>query len=441
MRIHCVGINHKSAPLSLLERLHLTEQQVSTTLARSGCSSRGQLASDPMELAFISTCNRIELYGLLLDPGHEPLGLILAEAADVDLEEILPYLYHFEGLTAVKHLLRVACGLDSMVVGEPQVLGQVANAYSLALQANSVGVVINRIFQTAIRGGKRARTETEIATRPATMSSVAVHFVASIVREIQSSRIAILGAGEMAELTVEALRKRGVERITVINRTVGRATELANRWNASAKSFESLVPELQESDVLLTSTGAPHPLVGSEEIREIMLARPDKPLVILDIAVPRDVDPSVADLHNVHLYDLESLSEHLQGSTSQRLAEVPAVDAIIEQELAVFRDWFQTFDIRPIIAELHQKAEVIRVEQVRKTLSQLDNLGDRELEAVEAMSKALVKRLLHDPIMHLKRASRKGTTTATALAARQLFDLNADRQRPSRAALREDDEA
>jgi glutamyl-tRNA reductase len=421
MRIQCIGVNHESAPLALLEKLQLSEFQAEATLSRSGCGD--QKGSDPLELALLSTCNRVELYGLLREPNQNVLALILAESADVSLEDIHPFLYQYEHQDAVRHLLRVASGLDSMVVGEPQILGQVADAYSLALRSNSAGIVINRAFQTAIHGGKRARSETGIATNPATTSSVAVHFASSIVQDIRSSRVTVLGAGEMAELTIEALRKRGVDQITVLNRTVDRARDLADRWNASAKSFESLIPTLRETDILLTSTGAPHPLIGPDAIREAMHERPDRPMVILDTAVPRDVERSVAEIDSVHLYDLEDLHQHLQGSLSQRLTELPAVEEIIEQELVAFEDWFRTFEIRPLIAELHQKAESIRSDQVERSISRLKDLGDDEREEIVAMTKALVKRLLHDPIMHLKHASRNGPSAGTAQVARELFNI------------------
>lgn len=425
MQIQCLGVNHESAPLSILERLHLSDLQADTILSRCSCGSGSH--SDPLELALLSTCNRVELYGLVRDPRQDPLAEILAESAGVNLKEIQAFTYEFSGPEAVRHLLRVSTGLDSMVIGEPQVLGQVADAYNLALRANSAGIVINQALQTAIRGGKRARAETGIGANPATMSSVAVHFAASIVKDIQASRVTVLGAGDMAELTVEALRKRGVKHVTVVNRTVARAKQLADRWNASAKSFASLAETLRETDILISSTGAPHHLIHYSLLSAAVSHRPDRPIVILDIAVPRDVEPDVAAIAAVHLYDLEDLSRHLRDSLGQREAELPAVEAIIEEELAAFEDWLQTLEVRPLIAELHQKAERIRANQVERTLARLKDLGDDDRAAIEAMSRALVKQLLHDPILQLKHASRNGSPDVSAQVVRHLFQIGATR--------------
>lgn len=437
MEIHCLGLNHKTAPIGTLEKLHFSEDQVRSTLARCGCGDQ-PAESDPLELALLSTCNRVEVYALLRGDDPSPLLQILAESAELSQKEIEPHLYHHRGLDAVHHLLRVAAGLDSMVIGETQVLGQVANAYTLALQASAAGIVINRALQTAIHGGKRARAETGISTNPSTTSSVAVHFAASIVRDIQSSQVLVIGAGEMAELTVEALRKRGVDHLTVINRTVARARELANRWDATARSFEHLTSSLSSADIVITSTGAPHPILSQPLVRESMSLRQDRPIVILDIAVPRDVDPSVGELAQVHLYDLEHLNQHLKGSLGERINEVPAVETILEQELQTFAAWYDSIGVRPLISELHQWAETLRSQELERTLPRLESLTLTERETVEAMTRALVKKILHSPTLRLKEQSQNGTGAAYGEIVRDLFDLQAEPDQSSAPGILND---
>lgn len=425
MEIHCLGLSHKTASLQLLEAAYFTEEQVRAALARCGCRPEDQ-ESDLLELTLLSTCNRVELYGVLAGDSAQALYEILTESSELDSDMLAPHLYHYSGLDSVRHLLRVASGLDSMVTGEPQILGQVADAHALALQVGASSTILNKVFQAAVHAGKRARSESGIATKPATTSSVAVHFAASIVPQLAQANVLVLGAGEMAELAVEALRKRGVRSLTVLNRTVSTARQLADRWGAEAKSFEQLLPALAAADILITSTGAPHTILHKESVEEVTAGRRGRPLVLLDIAVPRDIDPAVSDLPNVHLFDLETLDQHLQGSLQERQAEIPKVERILEEEFETFAAWHQSLRIRPVIAALHQRAETIRAQEVERTLAHLDEVTPEAKEQIEAMSRALVKKLLHGPTMRLKERSQNGSVAAYTLVARDLLDLDAE---------------
>lgn len=426
MEIHCLGLNHKTAPLDLLERAYFSDDQLRAALARCGCGDG--VVAGPLELVILSTCNRVELYALLEEPDRSQLEQLLVESAGLTSEDLGPHLYHHQGLTAVHHLLRVASGLDSMVVGEPQILGQVGEAYKSSLEANASGAVLNKVFHAALHTGKRARAESAIATNPSTTSSVAVAFAADIVPDLSSAKVLVLGAGEMAELAVRALTKRGTNAITVINRTVGRAQELAGRWAAEAKAFEQLLPALAHSDILISSTGAPHTVLHRPTVQKAMDRRPERPLVILDIAVPRDIDPAVAEIANVHRFDLDALQSHLDNSLEQRQGEVPKVESILEEELAAFESWYASIGIRPLIADLHRLAEDIRVREVERTLAQLQSLAPDEKEKIEAMSRAVVKRLLHTPTLRLKERERNSSSAAYALITRDLFALSKDEQ-------------
>ncbi len=423
MIIHCLGLNHRTAPLEILERLYASADQVEVMLSRAGCG-RDADRDGLLELAILSTCNRVEAYALSLNQDITPLRRLLAESEDISEQSLEPHLYHHQGLEAVKHLLRVAAGLDSLVLGEPQILGQVAEAHTRALRVDSSGPILSRVFRSAIHAGKRARAETEIATNPTTTSSVAVSFASDIVRSLGEARIVVIGAGEMAELAVEALRKRGASDLVVVNRTVDRAKQLARRWNAEARSFEQLPGAIAEADIVIASTAAPHPILYKEVVVPAMSGRPGRPMVVLDIAVPRDVEPEVGDIEGVHLYDLEGLSEHLEGNLNVRMRQVPAVETILEEEMAAFASWYDSLKVRPLIAALHQQAETIRTQELERTLRQLGDLDEGQVAQLEALTRALVKKLLHSPTLRLKEHSRNGTAAAYALVARDLFDID-----------------
>lgn len=423
MHIHCLGINHRTAPLEILERLYVSKDQAEAMLSRAGCG-RDADRDGLLELVLLSTCNRVEAYALSLNEDSAPLRALLAESGGLSEDSLVRHLYHHHGLEAVRHLLRVSAGLDSMVLGEPQILGQVAEAHTRALRVDSSGPILSRVFRSAIHAGKRARSETDIATNPTTTSAVAVAFASDIVQALEEARVVVIGAGEMAELAVEALRKRGVSDIIVVNRTVERAESLATRWNARAQSFEQIHEAIAEADIVITSTAAPHPILHAPAVSEAMAGRPDRPMVVLDIAVPRDVDPQVADIQGLHLHDLESLSQHLEGSLERRSRQIPAVEGILEQEMADFEAWYESLKVRPLIAALHQRAESIRVQELERSLRQLGDLDEDQVAQLEALTRALVKKLLHAPTMSLKEHSRNGTAAAYTLLTRDLFRID-----------------
>lgn len=423
MSIICIGVNHQTAPISLRERLALSEAQMRAALARCGCGDP-EVTGPHSELILLSTCNRVEMYTISSSNRFEESEELMAEITGVPWEEFAPHLYRYRDLDAARHLFSVAAGLDSMVLGEPQILGQVAESYTLALSVGSTGLILSRLFQCAIHAAKRAHHETNISTNPATVSSVAVHLIASVVRPLNEAHVLVVGAGEMAEMSVEALRKRGVRDITVVNRTVSRARELADRWHAEARGFEHLEEELAKSDVVISSTSAIHTIFHRDNVNKAMEHRPRRPLIMMDIAVPRDIDEAVRDLELVYLYDIDQLQDHLTHSVGERKAEVPNVEAILVEELRDFEDWHQRLAIRPVIKAIHQQAEEIRSQQVEKALRRLSNLNVDAQEQIENLTKALVKKLLHEPTSCLKEQSRNGQAAQYALYARELFGLD-----------------
>jgi glutamyl-tRNA reductase len=421
MYILCLGLNHTTASISLREKLALDENVVRIALARLAC---GHIASPLTELVIISTCNRVELYATSSQPAFAELEVFLSDVTGVPVHQFDPHIYRFQNMEAVRHLFEVAAGLDSLVVGEPQILGQVTRALELARGQNTVGSVLNRIFQAAIHAGKRTRTETAISRNPASVSSLAASLSERAVHKISEAQIVILGAGEMAELAVEALRKRGAKKILVVNRTLERARDLVQRWDAQATTFENILPALESADILISSTGAPHTLISAQMVDHVMQRRMERPLVLIDIAVPRDIDPDVADHPQVTLYDMDSLNAKLEHSLAERMAEVPRVKGILEEDLDLFGEYWRSLDMLPLIADIRQNAEAIRQTELEKTLRRLPDLTEAERNHIEAMTQSLVKKLLHAPTNRLRAEASTSRASEIAALARTLFNLS-----------------
>lgn len=421
MHIHCLGLNHNTAPLALRERIAFGEDALRAALSRLACGGETQTAQ---EMVILSTCNRVEVYAASNRKSFAELEAFLSQARGVHLQEIRPHLYRLADEQAVKHLLEVAAGLDSLVLGEPQILGQVTRALELARGAGAAGATLNRIFQAAIHAGKRARTETGIARNPASVSSLAAALAEKVVHPLSQARVVIVGAGEMAELAVEALRKRGANNLLVVNRSLERAQGLAQRWNAQADTFENLETALQGADVLIASTGAPHLILSAEMAQRALQTRPQRPLVLIDIAVPRDIDPLAANLPNLQLYDMDGLRARLEDSLAERAAETPHVRAILEEEAARLMEFLRSMKMLPLIAELRQRAEAIRQAELERALRHLD-LSDSERERIEAMTQALVKKILQEPTQRLRAEAACPHAPEYATVTRTLFGLQA----------------
>lgn len=427
VHIHCLGLNHKTAGVGLREKLSLSEDQARAALARLGCGTDLN-PDDVSEMVLLSTCNRTEVYATAPDPAFKELVSFLADITSLEEKTIQPYLYMHSNADAVSHLLRVASGLDSMVLGEPQILGQVAEAFHLAQKQDTIGKVLTKLFHTAIHAGKRAHAETQISHNPASVSSQAVLLVSRIVDSLQESHVVVLGAGEMAELAVKGLRKRGAREITVVNRTRERAQRLAERWGGNTLTFEDLAQALSLADVLICSTGAPHTLIGKSKVGEIISQRKGRPLVILDIAVPRDVEEEVRDLEGVSLFDIDEIHEQLQGSLAHREKEIPAVEDILEEEQETFEEYLQSLDVIPLISELHQYCDQIREEELVRTVDRLSIKNPKDIEILEAMTEAMLKKFLHTPIQRLRGEAGGVDVAEYTTITKDLFGLNGTNQ-------------
>lgn len=342
------------------------------------------------------------------------------------VKQFRQHTYQFEDLDTARHLFNVAAGLDSLVIGEPQILGQIVHALELSRGQNMASPVLNHLFQSAIHAGKRSRTETGISRNPASVSSLAASLAEQLIYPIAKAQIVILGAGEMAELAVEALRKRGANRILVVNHTLERAHAIADRWDAQITTFENLNSALTSADILISSTGAPHTVLSVEMVRQAMELRAERLLFLIDIAVPRDIDPEAANITHVKLYDIDNLNAKLEHSLAERMAEVPQVKSILEEEIIEFSEYMKSLEMIPIIADIRQQAEATRQELLEKTLRRLPDLTEAERDYIDAMTQALVKKILQAPTRRLRAEASCPHAPEYAAVARTLFGLQSE---------------
>lgn len=420
MYIHCIGLNHTTTPIHLREQLAFSDDQVRASLARFNC---GHITDKIAEIVIISTCNRIEIYAVSSSKSFAELENLVFDTHGVPINKLDPHLYRYINTKTVHHLFNVAAGLDSLVIGEPQILGQIVHALELARGIGTSGPLLSRLFQSAIRAGKRARTETAISRNPTSVSSLAAGVCERSVTDLQNAQVTILGAGEMAELAVEALRKRHVNNLTVVNRTLERAHVLADRWNAKADTFENLERVLARSDILITSTGAPQMIVHPNMVTTTMQQRPNRPLILIDIAVPRDIDPEVGNIPNVHLYDIDNLNAHLEQSLAERTVEIPHVEMILAEEEAKFINFLHSLDMLPLITDMQQQAEKIRQTELQKTLRRLPDLTDAQRTRIEALTWALVNKILDHPTNRLRAEATLPNAPEYVSLVRSLFGL------------------
>ena len=423
MHIITLGINHNTAPIQLREQLAFGEEEVRATLSSLALATA---TSAFAELIILSTCNRTELYAVSSHLTFAELEIFLSETCGVPVNAFHPHVYQYADMEAARHLFEVAAGLDSLVIGEPQILGQIVRSLELSRGQNMAGPVLNRLFQAAIHAGKRARTETNISRNPASVSSLAASLAERVVHPITEAQVVVIGAGEMAELAVEALRKRGAQKILVVNRALDRAHAIADRWGADIATFENMDNALISADILISSTGAPHLILTERMISEAMTAREHRPLVLIDIAVPRDVDPEAARIPHVRLYDIDHLNEKLEDALGERLAEAPKVCAILDEEISEFAEYLKLLEMIPLIADIRQHAETIRKNMLEKTLRRLPDLTEAERVRIEAMTQALVKQILHTPTNRLRAEASCPHAPEYATVARTLFGLQSE---------------
>jgi len=430
VKLLLVGMNHRTAPLDLRERLAVDEPAPALRKLVAG--------GEVDEAVLISTCNRVEVVVLTreLEPARLRLRSLFrrelaqdgAGPAEQDLESCL---YEYQNSDAMRHVLRVASSLDSMVVGEPQILGQVKDAYRAAVECGAAGPILGRLFQHAFATAKRVRSETRIAERPVSVARVAVDLAAQIFESFAEKRALLVGAGEMIELALGALRGAGLEAIAVANRTAERAAQLAARFGATAHGLDELAALLGDADVVLTSIGGSAPWLTRAVAERALRSRRGRPMFVIDIGVPRNADPAIDALDDVYRYDLDDLAAIANDNAEERRREQARAEVIVESEQQRFDGWFAALRAVPTIRQLRARVESIRAGEVEKTFARLA-LDDASRDAVDALTRAIVNKILHAPLSRLREEAEREEGIAHLETTRLLFAL--DETAPSASA-------
>ncbi len=419
MHITLIGISHKTAPVAVREHFAFAPDEVASALPRFGGAA-----------VLLSTCNRTEVYLAV----HHPItaGAIIALLHEMKGNPDAPddAFYHYTDQDAIRHLFGVAAGIDSMVLGESEILGQVRAAFTAATAANTQNAVLARLFTSAISVGRKARSQTRINHSSVSVSSTAVALARRTLGDLSSRTVLVLSAGEAGKLAARSLADQGVSRVLVANRTAGRAKKLAAELGGEAVQFAKLSAAMAEADIVISSSAAPGYLIGPKETLPALAGRNGRPLLMIDIAVPRDIDPAVRELPNVHLYDIDDLQGMIEQNKNSREGELTKVQAIIDEELRRFNKWMRARGVVPTVAALRSRADAVREAELERTNKRLGDLTPKQRAGVEAMANALVNKLLHDPIQRLK--GEDGERYVGAL--RELFSLDADAEEPASEA-------
>ena len=419
MNIIVVGLSHKTASVDIREKVAFAPTQMDKPLrALVGLE-------DISEAVIVSTCNRVEIYAVTRDiaGGMARIKRFLAEFHNLPLDTLESHLYGLHSEEAIRHVFRVASSLDSMVVGEPQILGQIKTAYGYAAEFKSSGIILNRFLHKAFSVAKRVRTETKIASSAVSVSFAAVELAKKIFGDLSDKTVMLVGAGEMCELAAKHFLNNGARGVMVTNRTFERAERLADELEGRAIRFEDMFAYLHQADIILSSTGAPHTIIGPKDVEEVIRRRRMKPMFFIDIAVPRDIDPRVNDVENVYLYTVDDLQEVVAANLQQRSEEAKKAEEIVEQEIGQFYKWLSSLGITPTIVALRNRFDEIRRAELEKTLATWKDLPPDGQKRLEALTNAIMNKLLHPPTSLLKKSGQGGRTDLYVDALRALFDL------------------
>jgi glutamyl-tRNA reductase len=413
-RLVCLGLSHRTAPVELRERIG------SLGVGAERCPA-------VLEHAVLQTCYRVELYARLVagvEDARDELVDALSFAHDVSRDLLLDHLYVHSGEDVARHLSRVAAGLDSLVLGEAEILGQVGEAYEAGEAAGTVGPGTKLLFRTAITAGRRSRAETAIGANPATASSMALALAESALGDLRDKHVLVVGAGRIGLQTLKAAEGRGLTNIAIANRTRERAVEVATRFGGSGHGLDELADALAAADIAITATSSETPIVQVDVVRAAMSGRSDRPLVLVDLAVPADVERRVGDVAGARLFDVDDLRAGLDDTMAARLREVPRVEAIVEQEVEDFGRRYRELEVEPLLTELRRQAEAIRSRELARALEDLGDVDPEVAARMEHLSRTLVKRLLHDPTVRARERAGAGNADEVADAVRDLFGIS-----------------
>jgi len=418
MQLVLIGLSHKTAPVEVRESLALTVDDQKAILDR--CINDDRLN----EAVIVSTCNRSEFYfvtRLDCDPKQLFSDVVLDYLVH-SRTDIADYLYLQQGEAAVEHLFKVAASLDSMVVGEAQILGQLKDAYDLAFEQGATARVLNKLFRLSFETGKRVRSETNIGSSAVSISYAAVELAKRVFDKLEGRRVLLLGAGEMSELTALHLQANGASEVVVANRTLARAEELAEKFKGRAVEFDQRYETLRSTDIVVSATAATEYVITKEELSSVVSRRRD-PLFFFDIAVPRDIDPHCADFRNVYVYDVDALDGIVESNKAERMVEAAKAEVIIQEEITNFEKWLELMEVEPTIAALREKAEGLRQAELARAYKRLGNLSSSERDTVDKLTRSIINKMLHDPTMKLREASGGRRGVAAIETARYLYGL------------------
>jgi glutamyl-tRNA reductase len=427
MNIIIVGLNHKTAPVEIREKLAIPEELMGKALFEM------KSCEGIEEGVILSTCNRVEVCAVARDiqQGYKSLQQFLEHAHQGNYQDSLaPYFYFYETQEAMRHVFRVASSLDSMVVGEPQILGQIKDAFETAMSHKSTGIILNKLFNKAIYVAKRVRTETQIAENPVSVSAMAVELAGRIFGELEETAVLLVGYGEMAESAARHLSSRGVTQIQITGRSYDRASDLAKAFQGKAVPFDRFSEELVRADIVIISTGAAEYLVTTSQMREIIQARKNRPIFLIDLSVPRNVEPAVNAIDNIFLYNIDDLQLVVEANKKHRQKEALKAEAIIADEVQALFKWMKSLDVVPTIVAIREMAEEIRQVEVQRTIHKMGDVSSNTRETIEGLTQAIVNKLLHAPLMILKNEANSTNGSLYIETIRRIFNL--DRELPTR---------
>lgn len=419
MQLVVIGLNHKTAPIEIRERLAFQESKIEGALSKTKC------LPSVKERMILSTCNRVEIYATARETEKAILELksFLSQYHGLSLAEFEKNLYLLIGEEAVSHIFRVASSLDSMVVGEPQILGQIKSAYNLATESKASGLILHRLLHRAFHVAKRVRTETKIGNSAVSVSFVAVELSKKIFGTLREKTVLLIGAGEMCELAARHLVSGGVEKVLVTNRTYERAVTLAQEFRGEPVPLEEIARGLKRADIVISATGSRQYLLRHDQVARVIRDRKQKPIFFIDIADPRDIEPRVGDIENVYLYNIDDLQKVANDNIQDREKEAQKAEAIVQGEVAKFVNWYKSLEVTPTIIALRKRFEEIRNRELEKTLSLHPNLSPQERQSLEALTSAIINKILHAPVTRLKQTDEETMADLYLDALRTLFEL------------------
>ena len=421
MHLIVVGLSHKTAPVEIRERLAVPESRLGEALTRL-CSYPGV-----KEGILLSTCNRVEVYSVVedVDTGYGRIQEFLADThLSLSSEQLTPHLYWHTGDRAIAHLFRVASSLDSMIIGESQILGQLKDAFEVALAHKTTGVIMNKVVKKAISVAKRVRTETKIAEMAVSVSYAAVELAKKIFSNLHEKTVLLVGAGEMAKLAAKHLIANGVGHVRITTRTPQHAVDLAEKFGGTAVPFDQFKDDMASADIVLVSTGAAHYLVGAEDVHRAVQERMNRPMFLIDISVPRNIDPAVRHVDNAFLFDIDDLKHRVEQNRAERMHEAEKAERMVIEEVTMILDWMKSLEVTPTIVALRNRVEDIKRAEVEKVLGRLGHLSAQDRELVEGLASSIVNKLIHRTMVTLKNEINSSSGPAFVEAARQFYALD-----------------